>query len=175
MEVPTKETSRLILRPWSHKDVEPLQEILGVEGVLQYFPRSDPPDRDRVEKFVAAQIKHWEDNGFGWWALEQKDKSGLMGWCGLQFLPETNECEVGFLLGKPFWKRGFATEAARFSLEHGFEILSMETIVAIVHPENAASIHVIEKLGMAFDKRTRYFDMDCFRYYLNRASFKVSR
>jgi ribosomal-protein-alanine N-acetyltransferase len=95
----------------------------------------------------------------------------LYGWCGLGFLPETNEVEVAYLLGKPFWGRGYATEAARASVRYGFETIGVDEIVAIVHPENTASRRVIAKLGMSFTRHARYFGIDCERYALAKGAF----
>jgi ribosomal-protein-alanine N-acetyltransferase len=89
----------------------------------------------------------------------------------LQFLPETDEIEVAYLLGKLYWGQGLATEAALAGLRYGFQVLELETIVAIVHPENAASRRVIEKLGMPFAEHAHYFGMDVCRYVMERASF----
>ena len=64
-EVPTIITERLVLRPFTEQDADPLYEILAVEGVMRYFPNPGPMSRDRVERFVAYQIKHWQDHGYG--------------------------------------------------------------------------------------------------------------
>jgi ribosomal-protein-alanine N-acetyltransferase len=74
----------------------------------------------------------------------------LAGWAGLQYLPELDETEVGFLLDKSFWGRGYATEAARASLKFGFEHFNLDHIIALVHPENIASRRVIEKCGLSY-------------------------
>jgi ribosomal-protein-alanine N-acetyltransferase len=73
------------------------------------------------------------------------------------------------LLGRTYWHRGLATEAASASLQWGFEELALERIVAIVHPENLRSRRVIAKLGMACWGEARYFGMDCLRYEIDRA------
>jgi ribosomal-protein-alanine N-acetyltransferase len=95
----------------------------------------------------------------------------MIGWCGLQFLPETKEVEVGFLISKAFWGQGLTTEAARSSLLFGFRDLDLECIVGIVHHENVASQRVVQKLGMSFTARTRYFAMDCYRYSIDKYGF----
>jgi ribosomal-protein-alanine N-acetyltransferase len=96
---------------------------------------------------------------------QSKRTSGeLMGRCGLQLIPETGEVEIDFLLGNPFWGRGFASEAGRASLNYGFEELALDQIVGIVHPENVASQRVLEKLGMWFSEKANYFGIDVFRY-----------
>lgn len=173
MEIPTVTTARLILRPLTEADTQSLHCILGERGVLRYFPHPDPPPRDKVRKFILGQLGHWEDHGYGWWAVQPRSTKELIGWSGLQFLPETEETEVGFLLSRSYWGKGLATEAARASLRYGFEELGLGSIVAIVHPENRASRRVIEKLGMSFVDQAQYFGMDCYRYSMARSYFRT--
>lgn len=165
--IPTLTTTRLVLRPFTAGDAEPLHRLLGGKDVLRYFPNPDPPPPDRVQKLIVQQLAHWGEHGYGWWAVEQRAKQGLMGWAGLQFLPETQETEVAYLLGNAFWGLGFATEAARASLDYGFGEHKLECVVGIVHPENKASIHVIEKLGMSCSGEHVYFGMQVLRYSIS--------
>ncbi|MDQ7780595.1 MAG: GNAT family N-acetyltransferase [Planctomycetota bacterium] len=164
MKIPTITTRRLVLRPFTERDVGPLHRILCEEGVLRYFPNPNPPARDAVERFVVDQLRRWWQDGFGWWAVTPRSRRALIGWNGLQFLPETNEVEVGFLLSREFWGRGLALEGALAGLKYGFDTLGLESIIALVHPENRASRRVIEKLGMSFVDRARYFGMEVDRY-----------
>jgi len=161
-------TFRLVLRPFTEGDVDALHQIYAEKDVLRYFPRTDPRPREEVCEQVLGQIAHWDEHGYGWWAVEPRSERKLIGWSGLQYLPDTDEIEVAYCLAKPFWGKGMATEAARAGLRFGFEELGLDSIVAIVHPDNAASIRVIEKLGMSFVDRSRYFGMDCLRYRIER-------
>lgn len=174
-KVPFLTTNRMRLRGWADGDVDSLFRILGQPGILQYFPQTEAPPRERVERIIAAQQKHWGEHGYGWWALERCSDSALMGWCGLQYLPDTDETEVGYLLGQEFWNHGFATEAARISLQFGFEWFPLDLIVGIVHPENGASRRVLEKLGMVLTREDDYFGMHCLRYAIDRASYEEIR
>lgn len=164
MKIPTITTARLTLRAFTETDIDPLHSILGEKDILRHFPRTDSPSRDRVAELIAHQLKHWEELGYGWWAVELRSQNGIIGWNGLQLLPETKEVEVGYLLSKAFWGQGLATEGARASVQYGFEYLGLEAIIGITHPENIASQRVLEKLGMSFDGRAHYFGMDCFHY-----------
>jgi ribosomal-protein-alanine N-acetyltransferase len=164
MNIPTLTTARLILRGFTDDDVDPLYRILSDADVLRYFPDPRPPSCERVQKIISNQLQHWERHGYGWWALEPRSNKDLIGWSGLQFISETTEVEVGYLLGQPFWGQGLATEAAQACVRYGFEQLGLQTIVGIVHPENVASQRVIGKLGLSFVDRTRYFGMDCYHY-----------
>lgn len=171
MTIPTLRTRRLRLRPFEEADSERLHCILGEEGILRYFPNPEPPPLERVERLVAHQLEHWEEHRLGWWAVEPIEDPELIGWVGLQFLPETGETEVAYLLSKAYWGQGLATEGARASLQFGFEKLGLETIIALVHPENWASIRVIEKLAMRFVDQANYFGMDLYRYSLDVSSW----
>jgi len=169
--IPTKRTSRLILRPFTEDDAQPLYGILCQDDILRYFPNPGPPSPERVQRLVAHQLDHWAEHGLGWWAVQPHGARELIGWCGLQFLPETQETEVGYLLSRPFWGQGLATEAARTSLQFGFEELGLESIIGLVHPDNIASQRVLEKLGMGFVDRSIYFGMECLRYSLAASAF----
>lgn len=168
--IPVIATSRLILRPFTEEDIDPFHRILSGEGVLRYFPRTEAPSRDRVERLVLGMLSHWQERGYGLWAVASQGTGELMGRCGLQYLSETNEVEVDFLLGRAHWGQGFATEAGRASVRYGFETLGLEGLVGIVHLGNRASRRVLEKLGMRRVEKKRYFGMDCFRYEI-RASW----
>jgi C_GCAxxG_C_C family probable redox protein len=175
MNVPTLTTARMILRAFTAQDVDPLHQILGGKDVLRYFPNPKPPSREQVQKLIAFQLEHWKNHRFGWWAVVLRETDELIGWCGLQFLPETGETEVAYLLGREHWGRGLATEAARVSLRYGFEDLGIERIIALTHLENAASQRVIEKLGLPFVDQAQYFGMACRRYALARADYGRAR
>lgn len=171
MRISSRDTARLRLRSWVLADVDPLCQIMNQPAILQYFPNNAPPDLEKTKRLVNFQLSHWEDHGYGWWAVQEKDRSHLIGWCGLQYLPDTDEIEIGYLLDKNYWGKGLATEASNSGLEFGFSELGIHEIVGIVHPENNASIRVLEKLGMIYSRRESYFGMDCLRYSLTDNKF----
>lgn len=170
-EPPTITTPRLALRSFALGDTDSLHQILAVPGVLQYFPSPNPPERVRVKKLIEGQIKHWGDHGFGWWAVERLADQELLGWSGLQYLPETDEVEIGYLLGEPYWGNGLATESAQAGLEFGFGSLGLGEIIGIVHPDNLASQRVLEKIGLKFIRLDEYFGMECFKYKITKDQF----
>lgn len=131
---------------------------------MQYFPTPGTPDLARVERIVGGQINAWESYGRTFWAMEWRATGELIGWCGLQYLPQTQETEVGYLLGRPFWGQGIATEAARRSVSYGFDDLSLDAIIGITHPANMASQNVLRKAGLIFTGPAQYFGMDCYRF-----------
>jgi ribosomal-protein-alanine N-acetyltransferase len=167
MNVPTISTARLTLRSFTLDDVDALYQILQVPGVLDYFPNSDSPDLNRVRKLIQRQLDHWQEHGYGWWAVVPNSDNQLIGWSGLQYLPETDEIEISYLLSKPFWGKGLATESAQAGLHFGFNTLGLETIVGIVHPEHIASQRVLEKIGLQFVRQAEYFGMQCYQYSID--------
>jgi len=157
-------TPRLTLRPFRTDDAPALFAILQEPDIMQYFPTPGTPDMARVERIIASQINAWETYGRTFWATEWRATGELIGWCGLQFLPQTQETEVGYLLARPFWGQGIATEGARRSVSYGFGDLSLDAIIGITHPANTASQNVLRKAGLTFTGPAQYFGMDCFRF-----------
>jgi RimJ/RimL family protein N-acetyltransferase len=151
--------------------VDALHHVLSNPQVHRYFPRTEPPSCEQVEKIIARQLAHWQEHNCGWWAVLWRENQELIGWCGLQFLPEFGETEVAYLLSKPYWGKGLATEAAQAAVQFGFQTLGLERLVAIAHVENAASQRVIEKLGMSFVEQLHLWGIECYRYSLPRAAF----
>jgi RimJ/RimL family protein N-acetyltransferase len=168
MNIPTLSTTRLVLRPITVADLEPLFLIQNDTEVVRYFPNPVPPPRERVLKTIQQQLEHWDKFGYGWWVVELKNNQALIGWAGLQYLPETGESEVAYLLGKSYWGKGLATEAARASLEFGFQNTLIQSFIGIVHLDNIASQKVLTNIGMSLVDKTNYFGMDCFRYRIDR-------
>ncbi len=173
--VPTLSTARLILRPFTLDDAEALHRLAAAPGVMQYFPTPEPPDLARIERLIARQLNEWAERGYAWWAVTLPADGTLIGWCGLQYLPDTDETEVGYLLGRAWWGQGFATEAARASMAFGFARFDFAEIIGITHPDNIASQNVLKKCGMRFTAATRYFNMDCFRFAIGRDGWIAER
>lgn len=165
---PAITTPRLTLRLFRAEDAPVLFTILAEPGIMQYFPNSTTPDMGRVERLIARQIEGWETYRRSFWALEWAASGELIGWCGLQYLAETDETEVGYLLAKPWWGQGIATEAARRSLAYGFDELNLNLIIGITHPQNTASQNVLRKAGLVFTGPAFYFNMDCHRFAAQR-------
>lgn len=167
MPVPEVSTLRLRLRPFVDRDAERMFQILTQEGVLEFFPPSDPVSLPRVETMIERALGHWEEHGYGLWAVETQESSRLVGRCGFQYLSGTDEVEIDFLLAPRDWGKGFATEAASTALQYGFDRLGLSHVVGIVHPANLASQNVLKKIGLTFDIQTEYFGMVVDRYVVD--------
>jgi [ribosomal protein S5]-alanine N-acetyltransferase len=120
--------------------------------VTRYIHDGRPWPDERARRFVERQISLYNERGFCLWKLVPKEGGGLIGFCGLQPLPEMGEIEIGWWLARAWWGRGLATEAARVALRDGFARVGLPRIVAIAQPANTASIGIMLKLGMRFDR-----------------------
>jgi len=174
MEIPAIETRRLILRAFRDGDAVLLASMMADPETVRYFPFKEPPKPEQVERMVLAQSHHWDKFGHGWWAVEVKEGHEFAGWCGLQYLPDTEEIEVGYLLAKHLWGQGLATEACSTAVRFAFQELGLESLVGIVHPDNVGSKRVLEKVGGVVSRADRYFDMPCIRYVLTREAYDTA-
>ena len=164
------ETERLVLRQFTAGDLDKLVELRADPEVMRYI---GDQSKEKVEQRLQYYISHYEPHGFGMWAVIHKLKGEMIGWCGLIFLDETPEVEVGYGVAREYWGQGLMTEAARATLRYGFEKMGLERIVAVAFPENTASRHIMEKLGMRYEKNVIHYGHDCVYYAIGRDEFRA--
>ena len=168
------ETARLRLRTWREDDLAPYARICADPEVMRYL--SGPMTREHSEQQVSEFVRHWEERGFGLWAVEEKSSGAFIGFIGLLYHEDWSEgkhrTEVGWRLGRPFW--GLATEGAMASLRYGFEEVGLDLIISIAVPENLASRRVMEKLGMTLRGETRFKGSDVVWYAVERQVWEAS-
>jgi RimJ/RimL family protein N-acetyltransferase len=164
MKIPSIQTPRLLLRPWSPQDAETWFNLLQEDGILRYFPNPAPPRREKADTYIAHHLAHWEKHGYGHWAVVTQDDDRVVGWTGLEHLPELAETEVAYLLSKRVWGHGYASEAARAAIRFGFESAGLGSIIGLVHQDNIASISVLEKCGLRFADRVNLWGVRLSRY-----------
>ena len=173
------ETDRLLLCQWRKEDLDAYARICADPEVMRYTRAGSPLTREQTEERVAATIRHWEERGFGLWAVEEKATGAFIGRIGLLYhedWPEgEHKTEVGWLLDRSFWGRGLATEGAVASVRFGFEKLGLERIISIIRPENAASRQVAEKAGLTFRGETRWRGVDVVWYTRDRSDWETAQ
>jgi RimJ/RimL family protein N-acetyltransferase len=147
----TLKTNRLTLRQLTTDDAESFYLLNNDPEVLQFT--GDKPFADVAAARVFLEgYDQYQKYGVGRWAVIRKEDSVFLGWCGLKYTPETNEYDIGFRFFKCFWNQGYATEAAKACLDYGFTVLGLNVIIGRAMKENIASIKVLRKIGMTFDK-----------------------
>lgn len=164
------ETAYLYLRQFTIGDLDALYPIFNNAEVVKYMKAELPVSREETDRALQSIIQHWERHGFGRWAVTDKETKRLIGYGGLRNLHGTPE--LVYLLDKPYWGRGLATELAGACLKWGFESLSFEDVVAVTRPEHVASRRVMEKIGMSYEKQTSYLDVEVVQYTISRATYQ---
>jgi RimJ/RimL family protein N-acetyltransferase len=151
--VPELKTTHLRLRRWSAADRDAFAAINADARVMEYFPHT----LSRSESAASAEriAAHFEQHGFGLWAVEIPNIAPFVGFIGLsipRFQAHFTPCvEIGWRLAAEFWGQGLATEGAQAALEFGFESLQLREIVSFTATGNTRSRRVMEKLGMTHD------------------------
>jgi ribosomal-protein-alanine N-acetyltransferase len=163
------ETSRLLLRTFTTDDLDDLSLIFGDPDVVRHVGSGMPVHREETEYALRGIIRHWKRHGFGRWAAVYKPTGKLIGYGGLRSFQGSPE--LVYLLAKPYWGIGLATEIAKASLKYGFEELQFERIIAMAKMANAASQRVLEKIGMTFDRTAIICEMEVVCYSLSRAVY----
>lgn len=171
------ETERLILQKFEEKDYERLFMLDSDPEVMKYVgmpPLSDPEESKEVVKMIMQQ---YEDNGLGRLAVIEKESGNLIGWSGLKLHSteingHRNFYDLGYRFLPETWGKGYAFESGKASLEFGFNELNADVIYAHAHSENAASNHVLQKLG--FENKGEFNEPDgiCYWYELRKENFK---
>lgn len=160
------ETSRLLIRTWMPEDAARIEKMFADPDVMRYIGTGVPWPAERTRELVAVMIERYERSGIGVWPVILKESGSLIGECGLQPLPGTEEVEIAYLFDKPFWGAGYAAEAASAVLRWGFDHHGLRRIVAVIHPENARSIALANRLGMRFERVVRAYKHDLLKYAL---------
>lgn len=143
------ETARLRLLPATEADVDPLHDIWVDPDVRRYLWDDIVIDRDIAAAVLAHSARDWRDRGYGIWLVTERDTNAVAGFTGFRSPEDRPEPELVFGLLPAFWGRGYATEAARAALDH----LGPRAIWAATDPDNAASMRVLERLGMTVERR----------------------
>lgn len=146
-------TPRLVLRSWRETDLPAYAALNGDAEVRRWFPGT--LTREESDAQAARLQDHIAVHGFGLWAVEASGVAPFIGFVGLQHVsfaaPFTPAVETGWRLAREHWGHGYATEAARAALAHGFGPLALPEIVAFAVPGNMASRRVMERIGMQHD------------------------
>ncbi len=147
------ETDRLVIRPWSPEDRAAFISITSDPEVTQYVHGGVPYTDEEIEEFFARQARQLAEHDLCMGALVEKATGDLVGISGAQPLGTTGELEIGWILARHAWGRGYATEAGNVAMKHVLETLGQHRVVAIIDPGNDPSKRVAARLGMRYEAR----------------------
>ena len=146
------ESKRLSLQSWEQEDWVNFRPIAQDPRVMRFISGGVPWPDKRIEEFVARQRRYEQKLGFCLWKLLLKGDERIAGYCGLQPLDDLPGIEIGWWLRPEMWGMELATAAAPAVLAEAFGRLGLDRIVAIAVRENVASLRVMEKLGMNYQR-----------------------
>lgn len=144
-------TSRLVLRPFTLDDVEAYAAIRSKPSVARFISSwNEPAERLReiVSAYLGHFIRHWDEHGYGPWAVIERASGRLIGHNGLRFLPEFRETEILYTLDDTAWGKGYATEGAAAARDYAFTIAGIDRVIALALPQNERSLRVMDRIGM---------------------------
>jgi RimJ/RimL family protein N-acetyltransferase len=173
------ETERLILRRWRDEDLDALAAMNADPEVMRFIGDGHVHERAEAAKMLEGLREHWNEYGFGRWAIERRDDGAVVGFVGAAFPLFAKDFatipEIGWRLARPAWGHGFATEAAAAARDDFFASTGFEQLISLAYPENVASLRVMEKLGLLRTGETfEYHGHVVWVHRLDRADWKAA-
>jgi RimJ/RimL family protein N-acetyltransferase len=148
----TLETPRLLLRPFTLDDAEAFFALVSNDQITRYTGDLPVADLQAARELLLARpLRDYAVHGFGRHAVVEKSTGEVVGFCGLKRL-HSGEVEIGYRFLTRCWGLGYATESAREAMRWGREELKLPRIIGQVVRDNTASVRVLEKLGLAYER-----------------------
>ncbi len=150
-------TNRLLLRELNENDANFILELLNTEGWLHYIgDRHVHSATDALKYIHNGPVSSYQKYGYGLYLVALKETETPVGICGLIRREKWEDTDIGFAFLPQFTGKGYAMEAAVAVLADGKERHHLDRIIAITLEENKASVRLLEKLGMTYEKRIIY-------------------
>jgi len=176
------QTTRLVLRPFREEDIDLVAELMANPDFMRF---SLGPYTRAQTQTILAKLLSWNRAGlpsqFAVTLRLAELKTGcnvaLIGYCGFfhQLVDGKDEIEIGYRLHPDYWNQGLATEAAIAVRDHAFGDLKLPRVISLIHPDNAASRRVAEKIGMQFKRKTVFKGFPTQIFALNRTKWLTNR
>lgn len=166
------ETPRTILRMLTLDDLDAVAAIFSNPEVMKYLGETCLPiSREESKEIIESILRLWQRKNFGRMAVVSKADDKLIGVAGLRFFE--GDAELFYLLDEPYWRKGLATEIGREILRYGFETHNFPHIIAVTRPENKATLRVLEKLGLKFEKSDTIVGVFASIYQISKEDFEA--
>lgn len=158
------QTDRCTIREMSVADVDDLYELYDSPLVTRYMEGLCTKKEQEIQ-YIQDYIKNvYEYYDFGIWLIHRKEDGQLIGRAGFYYRPGFEEVELGFLIGQPYWRRGYAYEVCSHLMEMGKSIYEFDKVQAVVKKENLDSVYLLKKLGFHFEEEIVLEGEECHRY-----------
>jgi RimJ/RimL family protein N-acetyltransferase len=159
-EGPVLETARLVLRAMSPSDLAFVAEMLADAEVMRFFPK--PFTIMESKAWIRRQELRYATDGHGYWLAALRRTDLPVGQAGVMTIDVEGcrEHALGYIVHRPYWRRGFATEAAAASRDYVFDVLGSPRVVTLIRPENEPSLAVARRIGLRPERVVRYAGYD---------------
>ena len=146
------------MREMTLDDLDFVSEMLAHPEVMRYWPK--PYSREESEEWIRKQIARYERDGHGYWLLSQKETGKPIGQAGLLMSEVDGEEQpaIGYILHRPYWNKGYATEAATAVRDWALE--KYPRIIVLIRPENEPSLRVAERIGARLERTTMFANFE---------------
>jgi RimJ/RimL family protein N-acetyltransferase len=153
------ETERLLLRRLTAGDAAFILELLNEPAFVENIGDRGARTLADARRYIArGPVVSYRKFGFGLYLVERKDSGAPIGICGLLKRESLADVDIGFAFLRRYWSLGYARESAASVMNYGWTTLRLPRIVAITKPNNQASIALLEKLGLRFEKNIALAD-----------------
>lgn len=150
------QTERLLLREFTLDDAEAYWPLVSLPEVLRHTGELPRTSLDEVHQTLLDRpIRDYSVHGYGRMACIEKGSGRLVGFSGLKYLEDLQEVDIGYRFLPDCWGKGYATESARALMQHGMLEHGITRVIGLVEPANVASVRVLTKLGLTFERRIR--------------------
>jgi len=164
------ETERLIVKAATPNSLDNWYGLFSNPEIMQFIGKG-VKTFDETRQSLEKTIRHHEKHGFSIGDIFEKTTGEYVGRAGLIYL-ELNDnqpdIEVGYMMHKKFWKKGYATELAQAFISWGFKHLPVSKLIGIINPQNDKSRHVLEKIGMHYIGRAICYSVEVAKFEIIR-------
>jgi RimJ/RimL family protein N-acetyltransferase len=157
-------TARLDLRMFREQDLDAYADMCADEEVMRFIGVGGAVGADVAWRQMALFLGEWALHGYGMWAVEERASGRLIGRVGFLNPHGWPACELGWLLARDAWGRGFALEAARAAIAHGRAHLGVGGLISLIRPDNARSIALAQRLGATLAGKIEFLGGETLRY-----------
>lgn len=150
------QTERVLVRAVQPEDFLHLREMdLDVQG-LKFLNGGRAKTEEESAKLFQAMTSLYRSKGLGFYTWELRSTGDFIGWGGFKPIEDFDRIELGYRLRSQYWRQGYASEVTRALILYGQNTLQLKKIYGRVHPDNTASVRILEKLGMQYVEMGRF-------------------
>jgi RimJ/RimL family protein N-acetyltransferase len=155
------ETERVRLREFTLSDTDFVLQLVNTPSWIEFIGDREIHTQEAALKYIEESLMlSYQKNGFGLWLMELKKTSKSIGMCGLVNRDTIEDIDIGFALLPDFGRKRYTFEAAKATLIYAKETLKIDKIVAITDTKNVASIGLLNKIGLQFEKEIQLSEND---------------